>query len=111
DAVAAEITVLAEQLREVEVVDCGVEHRDLALIAERDVDVVPARLERLDEVAAKVVRFPLEDEPGVETGNRHAAIQMLVRRVRILQVVARQVESGLLGAEPRIAGPVPVTAW
>ena len=56
DAVVAEVAVLGEELREVEVVERRVEDRHLVLLAVRDVDVERARLERLHEVAAEECR-------------------------------------------------------
>src|SRR6185312_9527706 len=53
DAVVAEIAVLAEELREIEVVDRRVEDRQRVLVAVRDVDVEEPRLERLHEVFAE----------------------------------------------------------
>src|SRR5207247_8213605 len=64
DPVAAEIAVFGEELREIEIVDRGVERGNLILTAMRYVDVIGARLERLDEVAAEGTGISLEHEPG-----------------------------------------------
>src|SRR4029079_555817 len=55
DAIVAPIAVLGEQLRKIEVVDRGVERRNLVLPPVRNVDVERARLERLGVVAPEHV--------------------------------------------------------
>src|SRR5437016_2288003 len=86
DPVAAEIAVFGEELREIEIVDRGVERGNLVLTAMRYVDVIRARLERLDEVAAEETGISLEHEPGVDARDRQHAIDVRVLRRRILQV-------------------------
>jgi hypothetical protein len=73
DAVVAEVAVLGEQLPEVVVVDRRVEHRQRVLLAERDVDVVRARLERVREARAEELPLALEHEAprrGSRSGSR-----------------------------------------
>ena len=78
DAIAAEIPVFGEELREIEIVDRGVERRYLILTAIRDVDIVGARLERLRECLAEQICVPLEHEAAVDAADRDHTIQMLL---------------------------------
>ncbi len=108
DAIAAEIAVLGEQLRKVEIVDRGVERRDLVLSPVRYVDVESARLERLGVVAAEHVRFALEDQPAVEAGDRHRAIEVLFLHGAVVgEIVVAKVQAGARGHEPGVAARGP----
>jgi hypothetical protein len=108
DPVAAQVSILGEKLRKIEIVDRCVEHRDLVLAAERYVDVESARLERLDEAATEVIRVALENEPGIDAGDRHHAADVLVFHHRIVDIVIGHVHASVRGEEPGVAAGRPV---
>src|SRR5512134_1069258 len=78
DPVAAGEDVLLEELAEVEIARRGVEDREFRLIPERDVEIVGARLQRLQVVGTEPLRVALEDEPGVEARDRQRDRRVLL---------------------------------
>ena len=70
DTIVAQITILGEELREIEVIDRRIEHRRLILFSKWNVDVVGARLQRLDDIRIENAIFALEYQTGVEACNR-----------------------------------------
>ena len=73
DAVLTGVAVLAEQLQIIEVSECRVKHRRLALIAIRDVGEHRARLQRLYECVAEDRRIALKTQAAVDAGDRNDA--------------------------------------
>ena len=70
DAIVAQVAVLRKELREIEVIDRRIEHRRLILFSKWNVDVVGARLQRLDDIRIENAIFALEYQTGVEACNR-----------------------------------------
>jgi hypothetical protein len=106
DAIVADVPVLGEELREIEVVERRVEHRRIRLVLVRDVDIERARLERLRQRSVAHLQVALEHEPGIEARDRNRVAGMRVgqRRGRAIQrVLAR--DAGARGEEPRGALP------
>ena len=95
DAVPADEAVLGEDLREVEVRFRRGEIRQPALVAERDVEVVQARLERLLERARAPGDRALEEEPRVHARDGQRAVAALHVLGIVTQVVAREIVAEL----------------
>src|SRR6185312_10027904 len=89
DAVVADVAVLGEELREVEVVERGVEDRRVVLVPIRNVDIERARLERLRERDLPDVEVALEREAGVDARDRNRVARMTIgqRRRRLVEQV------------------------
>src|SRR6185437_723337 len=71
DAIASDVAVVGEELREIEVVERGVEYRGVVLPPVGNVDVVGTRLERLRERGAADFEVTLEVQSRVDAGDRN----------------------------------------
>src|SRR5687767_6991666 len=95
DPVPARELVLGKNGRHVDVLLAAVEYRDAALVAERDVQIIGARLQRLQEGRAADPGGPFEHHAAVDAEDRQGARGALVEADAVrLDVVARHVEPG-----------------
>ena len=95
DAVVPAELVLREHRREADVLQAAFEVGKPALIAERDVDVIELRLERLDERQPGEYRVALENEAAVGGENRQRARAVLVTQRVLAECVAGHVHADL----------------
>jgi hypothetical protein len=93
EAIAADEAVLVEELRIVEVGERRIEQRNPILVAERRVNEVRARLQRLRNALAEPLRATLEREAAVHAGPWHGDV------LAVAQHGARQVIVGIAHSE------------
>src|SRR5439155_2902555 len=84
---------------------------NLVLAPVRNVDVIRAGLERLDESSAEIVRVALENKSAVDAGDRQHPVDVRFRSGRIVEIVMRHVQTRTRGDEPRVAPTRPRYRW